>query len=122
MSITKKLFGKMPNGQEVYCYTLSCECGISAEIIDYGATLRSLFVPNKNGTVTDVVLGYDTLNEYITNSGYLGAVIGRNSNRVKGSNFQIYGKKITLNINDNGCNNLHGGIYGFNAKRYYNKN
>ena len=114
--IKKEIFGQLNNGEKVYEYTISNGTA-TLSVLTYGATIRTLKVPSNNG-VLDVVLGYDTLNEYITNSGYLGAVIGRNSNRVKGSNFQIYGKKITLNINDNGCNNLHGGIYGFNAKNF----
>ncbi len=115
MSITKKLFGKMPNGQEVYCYTLSCECGISAEIIDYGATLRSLFVPNKNGTVTDVVLGYDTVEEYMTNDGYIGATIGRFGNRIRVGKFTLNGVEYTLATND-GPNHLHGGDIAFDKR------
>ncbi len=112
--ITKNIFGKLNNGETVYEYFI--DNGVaSTSILTYGATVRTLKVPSKKGLI-DVVLGYDTLEEYVNNGGYLGAVIGRNSNRVKGTDFQIFGKKITLNINDRGCNNLHGGIKGFNAK------
>jgi aldose 1-epimerase len=115
MSITKKLFGTMPNGKEVYCYTLSCDCGISAEIIDYGATLRSLFVPNKNGSLTDVVLGYDTLEEYINNDGYIGATVGRFANRICKGKFTLNGVDYTLATND-GPNHLHGGNEGYDKR------
>ena len=114
--ITKNIFGKLNNGETVYEYTV--DNGVASfSVLTYGATVRTLKVPSKNG-ILDVVLGYDTLEEYVNNGGYLGAVIGRNSNRVKGSDFQIFGKKITLNINDRGTNNLHGGIKGFNAKNF----
>ena len=114
--ITKSIFGKLNNGETVYEYIVDNGTA-SASILTYGATVRTLKVPSKKGML-DVVLGYDTLEEYVNNGGYLGAVIGRNSNRVKGANFQIFGKKITLNINDRGCNNLHGGIKGFNAQNF----
>lgn len=115
MSITKKLFGKMPNGQEVYCWTIACDCGISAEIIDYGATLRSLFVPNKDGGKTDVVLGYDTLEEYINNDGYIGATVGRFANRIREGKFTLNGTEYTLATND-GPNHLHGGNEGYDKR------
>jgi aldose 1-epimerase len=80
--------------------------------LDYGATVRALFVPDKNGKAVDVVLGYDTMTEYEENDGYLGATIGRVGNRIKEGKFTLNGVDYTLAVN-NGPNHLHGGIKGF---------
>ena len=89
--ITKKIFGKLNTGETVHEYLIDNDVA-SFSVLTYGGTVRTLKVPSKNGLI-DVVLGYDTLEEYVNNGGYLGAVIGRNSNRVKGTDFQIFGKK-----------------------------
>lgn len=107
--IEKKLFGII-NDKEVYCYKLNNGKNLSAEILSYGGIIKNLFYKN-----TDVVLGRDTLEEYLDNDGYYGALIGRNSNRIRNSEFSINGEKFTLAKND-GENNLHGGIEGFNKK------
>ncbi len=112
--ITKKLFGKMPCGKEIYCWTIT-HGDMSAEIIDYGATLRSLIVPDKNGKPTDVVLGYDTVEEYIDNDGYIGATVGRFANRIRVGKFTLNGEEYTLACND-GPNHLHGGIEGYDKR------
>lgn len=114
MSISKRLFGKMPNGKEVYCWTIA-QGDISADIIDYGATLRSLVVPDKDGNPTDVVLGYDTVEEYITNDGYIGATVGRFANRIRVGKFTLNGKEYSLACND-GPNHLHGGNEGYDKR------
>ena len=111
MSISKKLFGKMPSGQDVYCWTIT-DGDMSADIIEYGATLRSLIVPDKNGKATDVVLGYDTVEEYMTNDGYIGATVGRFANRIRVGKFSLNGKEYSLACND-GPNHLHGGNLGY---------
>lgn len=114
MSITKRLFGKMPCGKEVYCWTIT-NGDMSADVIDYGATLRSLIVPDKNGKPTDVVLGYDTLEEYINNDGYIGATVGRFANRIRVGKFTLNGEEYTVACND-GPNHLHGGIEGYDKR------
>ena len=111
MSISKKLFGKMPDGREVYCWTIT-EGNMSADIIDYGATLRSLIVPDRDGNPTDVVLGYDTVEEYMNNDGYIGATVGRFANRIRVGKFTLNDKEYTLACND-GPNHLHGGNEGY---------
>lgn len=114
--ITKRLFGKMPDGAEVYCWTLTNETGtVSADIIEYGATLRSLIVPDKNGVKTDVVLGYDTLEEYRNNDGYIGATVGRFANRICKGKFSLNGTEYTVATND-GPNHLHGGNIGYDKR------
>ena len=110
--VTKQLFGKV-NEKDVFKVILTSKTA-TASVITFGATLQSLIVPSKNGVV-DVVLGYDTLEEYLQNDGYLGATCGRNSNRIKKASFELLGKTYTLNAND-GANNLHGGNVGFSHR------
>lgn len=116
----KNLFGLMPNGEEIYSYELSNKKGMSLKVITYGATLTELKVPLKNGKVVDVVLGFDTLEGYLQSfqlegSPYMGATVGRYAGRIHNSVFELNGKKIHLNKNNNG-NSLHGGITGFSEK------
>lgn len=110
--ITKRHFGKV-GLKDVYKVTLSTDTA-TASIITFGSALQSLTVPSNAGNL-DVVLGYETLQEYITNDGYLGAICGRNSNRIKKASFELLGKRYNLNAND-GANNLHGGNVGFSHK------
>lgn len=111
MSITKRHFGFTKEGKEVTCFTIK-NGGLTAELLNYGATIRSLSVPDKKGNNVDVVLGYDTIEEYQENDGYLGATIGRFGNRIREGKFTLNGKDYTLAVN-NGPNHLHGGIKGF---------
>ena len=107
MSITVKEFGKMPSGEVANLYTLDNGKGFSVEITNYGGIIRAI---NFNGK--DVVLGRDTLEEYFNNNGYFGALVGRHANRIAKAEFELNGKKYTLAKN-NGNNNLHGGIKGW---------
>ncbi len=111
MSISKRQFGFTKDGREVTCFTIT-NGKLKTEILDYGVTIRCLFVPDKNGNSVDVVLGYDTVREYEENDGYLGATIGRVGNRIKGGKFTLNGEDYTLAVN-NGPNHLHGGLKGF---------
>lgn len=88
---------------------------VKAEIITYGAAIRSFGIYGKDGEFTDVVLGYDTLEEYVANGGYFGAIIGRVGNRIEKGKFKLNGKEYNVGINDNG-NSLHGGVKGFDGK------
>lgn len=112
MTISKGEFGTLQDGTPVSCWTLTNEKGMQAEILDYGVTIRSLIVPDRNGRPVDVVLGYDTLEEYVAHDGYLGATIGRFANRIKGACFELNGETYELFAN-NGSNHLHGGKRGF---------
>ena len=107
------VFGKLPDGRDVHCYTLTNHSGATAQIIDYGAAITSLRVPDRNGKIEDVVLGYDTVQGYIEGTAYLGAIVGRYGNRIGKGKFQLDGKEYQLTIND-GENHLHGGKTGFN--------
>lgn len=113
MTISKRTFGTLRDGTQVSCWTLANEKGLTAEVLDYGVTIRSIIVPDKNGNPVDVALGYDTLEEYVSDDCYLGATIGRFANRIKGASFELNGKIYELFAN-NGENHLHGGERGFN--------
>ena len=112
MKITKRLFGTLKDGTQVHCWTMENDRGLRAELLDYGATIRAIEVPARGGRTVDVVLGYDTLEGYTENGGYLGATIGRFGNRIGGGVFTLNGKTYTLARN-NGENHLHGGQKGF---------
>ncbi|MBV9572617.1 MAG: galactose mutarotase [Acidobacteriales bacterium] len=111
----KKTFGVTRDGQQVDIYILKNKSGMEAAITNYGATLVSLKVPDRNGRLDDVVLGYDDLAGYETDKAYLGATVGRYANRIAHGTFTLAGTKFTLPKN-NGENTLHGGIAGFNKK------
>lgn len=98
------------NQKEVYEYVLDNGKGLSAHILNYGGIIKKLIYNN-----IDVVLGRDTFEEYLDNDGYFGAIIGRNSNRIEKSEFELNGKVYKLYNND-GANNLHGGQNGFDKK------
>ncbi len=117
MSVTETVFGKLPDGEDVLCYTITNKSGASAAILTYGATLQSLLVPNRKGDLVDVVLGYDTLEDYQTNTMYLGATIGRVGNRIENARFTLNGKEYKLFAN-NGEACLHGGKVGFDRKNW----
>ena len=106
MSIVKEKFGTTKCGKDVYAYTISNSKGMAAKIINFGANLVSLLVPDKDGNLEDVVLGYDTLDGYYGNDSFFGATIGPNANRIAGASFEIDGKQYQLDVND-GENNLH---------------
>nr|WP_315200167.1 aldose epimerase family protein [uncultured Flavobacterium sp.] len=116
----KKLFGLMPNGDEIYSYELSNKNGMTLKVITYGATLTELKIRLKNDEIVDVVLGFDTLEGYLQSfqlegSPYIGTTVGRFAGRIHNSTFELNGQKILLNKNNNG-NSLHGGIVGFSEK------
>lgn len=103
----KERFGKTKNGESAWLYEITLG-KMKAHISDYGATLVRLFVPDKNGSLADVVLGFDSAERYDCNGAFFGAVVGRNANRVRKGTFPIGGKTVQMEINDN-SNNLHSG-------------
>jgi len=112
-STTKKPFGKTPDGQQVDLYVLTNKGGVEAAITTYGGAVVSLKVPDRNGKLGDVVLGYDSAEGYVNDKSYFGAIVGRYGNRIGHAQFSLDGKTYTLAKN-NGENSLHGGIKGFN--------
>ena len=115
MSVSVREFGEISTGEEIRIYHLENKSGAYAEISQFGAILVKLCVPDKNGVLTDVVLGYDDLKEYETNGCFFGAIIGRNGNRIGGAKFSISGREYKLTANENN-NNLHSGPDGFEKK------
>ncbi len=112
MSVTVRPFGITREGEEVKAYTITDAAGASCTLLDYGATVQALCVPDKNGGFTDVVLGFDSVAEYEESTFFLGATIGRFANRIGGARFELHGKEYRLADNDGG-NCLHGGSRGF---------
>lgn len=112
MGITKKFYGKTLEGADVSIFTLSNSKGMTADIINLGGIVVSLFVPDKNGKLEDVVLGYDSIEGYLKPGPYFGALVGRHANRIENSKFEINGVEYSLYKN-NGENHLHGGLKGF---------
>lgn len=106
-------FGVTKNGEEVRELTLDNGV-LSARVITFGGTLRALEIPGKAGRV-DVVLGYDALEQYEREDGYLGALVGRYANRIAGGRFILNGSSYTLAVN-NGPNHLHGGTVGYSHR------
>lgn len=117
MTVTTTAFGRTRDGAAVTAYRLENAAGASVTVLDYGATIQSLSVPNAAGGFTDVVLGYDTVTEYEDNGGFLGATIGRVGNRIGGASFQLGGRTYALARND-GPNHLHGGRRGFDKRMW----
>jgi aldose 1-epimerase len=112
---TRAPFGALSDGTKIEAVTLTNSAGISAKIMTLGATLQSLAVPDKAGHKDDVVLGYDTAQEYLTRPNYFGASVGRYANRIAKGKFSLDGKGYTLVTND-GPNSLHGGPKGFDKR------
>src|SRR5580658_9430896 len=116
-TVTTQPFGKMPDGTSVEVFTLS-DGTVEARIISYGGILVSLKTPDRNGNSADVVLGFDDLDGYVSNSNgphgaFFGALVGRYANRIAKGTFSLDGKTYHLPIN-NAPNSLHGGPHGFN--------
>jgi aldose 1-epimerase len=111
-SINHESFGTSLDGKPVEIYTLRNENGMEVRIMTYGGIIQSIKVPDKNGQFGDVTLGYDTLDGYLTNSPYFGALIGRYGNRIAKGHFTLDGQEYTLATN-NVPNALHGGLKGF---------
>src|SRR5476649_1823030 len=114
---TRGGFSQLSDGTKVEAVTLTNGAGISAKIMSLGATLQSLMVPDKAGHKDDVVLGYDTAQEYLSHPDYFGASVGRYANRIAKGKFSIDGKGYTLVTND-GPNSLHGGPHGFDKRMW----
>ena len=104
-----EIFGILEDGREVHIYTLTNESGMVATFTDMGGTWISMEVPDRDGNLADVVLGYERAEHYATNPNSYGAVIGRHANRIGGAAFDLNGKHYELEKNNNQRNNLHSG-------------
>ena len=118
-------FGTLASGQRVELFTLRNAHGLELRITNYGGIITSLRTPDRAGRFSDIVLGYDNLQGYVTNSPYFGAIVGRYANRIARGHFTLDGTTYTLAVN-NGPNSLHGGLRGFdkvvwNARPFQNR-
>ncbi len=114
-SVAETAFGTLEDGGKVTLYTLTNPSGAEARVINYGAIVVSLKVPDRQGKLRDVVLGYDDLAGYVKDKNFFGAIVGRYGNRIAAGKFTLDGKTYQLDLND-GPNHLHGGAHGFYKK------
>ncbi len=115
MSITMTAFGTLSDGVRVTRYTMTNHLGASVSVLNYGGILQSICVPDREGKISDVLLGYDSAEKYQPNPGYLGALIGRYANRIGAGRCTLNGQPLQLAQNSNG-QHLHGGNVGFDQK------
>lgn len=111
-SVARSAFGTLPGGARVELFTLTNAKGTEVRVLDYGGIITSIKVPDRRGTLGDVVLGYGSLEGYVENPSYMGALVGRYANRIGKAQFTLDGTTYTLAVN-NGENSLHGGRKGF---------
>lgn len=119
ITISKKDFFKLSDGRTADLYLLENENGMKVEITNYGGIIVRLFVPDRDGQIDDVVLGYDDFEKYFTDPNYFGAVIGPYANRIAAGNFSLDEKNYQLEINEKSNSDsctLHGASAGFNNK------
>ncbi len=117
-TVERSLFGRLPEGEPVYCFTLVNDT-LRAEIITFGACIVSVQAPNANGELAHVVLGSHDLREYVRkDKAYLGAICGRYAGRIAGASIAVDGKSYALSANDGGHATLHGGAEGFDARNW----
>jgi aldose 1-epimerase len=110
-----KPFGQTPAGESVTLYTLKNAKGMEVRIMNYGGIIQKILTPDRTGKLEDVVLGFETLDEYIKDTPYFGAIVGRFGNRIAAGKFTLDGKEYTLAAQNNG-QHLHGGLVGFDKK------
>ena len=110
-AITVAPFGKVDD-TPVQLYTLTNKNGLVAKITNYGAIVTELHVPDRNGALADIVLGFDSLDGYVKGHPYFGAIVGRVANRIRNAEFTLEGKRYTLEANDK-PHHLHGGRKGW---------
>ncbi|THE12406.1 galactose mutarotase [Bacillus timonensis] len=111
MEVNTHLYGTFEN-QEVQAFTLKNDHGLSVTCIDYGCIITEIIAPDRNGNLENVVLGFDDLNGYLTDTSYQGAIVGRTAGRTRGGKFDLNGTTYSLDQNENN-NHIHGGVKGF---------
>ncbi len=106
MAVKREFLGEAQNGAPIYAYHISNANGMEAVVLNYGCTIKNIFVPTRDGERVDVVLGYDDPKAYFVNSCFLGSTVGPTANRIANAKYSIEGKEFSLPVND-GPNNLH---------------
>ncbi|MBE2224613.1 MAG: galactose mutarotase, partial [Anaerolineae bacterium] len=112
MNLIKETYGKTPDGESVNLFVLTNDSGMVVKICDFGGIITSILFPDRNGEVTDVVLGFDNIDGYFAPHPYFGCLVGRFANRIAGGKFELDGVSYTVAQNDT-KNHLHGGLQGF---------
>lgn len=111
-SVVQQPYGKLPDGREVTLYTLTNKNGVEMSVMNYGGIITRLLAPDRNGVKEDIVLGFDSLSQYVASNPFFGCLVGRYGNRIAKGTFKLDGQTYTLAKN-NGENHLHGGTKGF---------
>lgn len=109
MSVIKTHYDNMPDGREVFLYTIENNNGVQAGIITRGATLNSFVCPDRDGVMGDIIVGFDNILGHINSGTYTGEIIGQYANRIGGAGFTLSGKKYNVTANEKGITCLHGG-------------
>jgi aldose 1-epimerase len=115
MNVHTDAFGSTPDGREVSAYTLTSSKGLRARIANFGAILVEMVVPDRHGSLGDIVLGFDALEGYLNKNPHFGGTVGRFANRIAKARFTLDGTEYALTANE-GENHLHGGNEGFDRK------
>ncbi|MBN1480784.1 galactose mutarotase [candidate division KSB1 bacterium] len=113
MSTRQEVFGTLPDGKEITKFILSNSNHISVEIINYGGIVTAVNLPDTNGLIKNVCLGFDRLEDYTSGHPYFGCIVGRVANRISNASFKLDGVEYRLAKNENGRTHLHGGNIGF---------
>ena len=117
ISITQFGFGHLPTGETVEKYIIANHAGMSVSILTYGGIIQSLSVPDREGNLTDVVLGFGDFDSYLKEHPYFGCITGRVAGRISGGKFLLEGREYNLAIN-NSPNHLHGGLIGLDKRMW----
>jgi len=113
--LEKEEFGKTPDEQTVWLFTLTNAKGMKAKVMSYGATLTALEVPDRDGKIGDITLGFDNLSDYLTKNRFFGSIAGRYANRIANGTFLLNGQTYQLTVNSK-PNHIHGGVKGFDKQ------
>jgi aldose 1-epimerase len=116
MELKRQSYGKTSDGTEVDIFTLKNSSGITARVITYGCIITSVQMPDRNGKIGEITLGFDSLEGYLDRHPYFGALVGRFANRIAAGRFELEGKQYTLACNEKDRNHLHGGRVGFDKR------
>ncbi|MHC4772568.1 MAG: aldose epimerase family protein, partial [Planctomycetota bacterium] len=116
MNTEKSDFGQTKDGTSVELFTLANDHGMSAKITNYGGVIIELWVPDRDGNPSDVVLGFDNITDYEEKNFYLGCITGRYANRIADGKFELDGVTYDKLATNNGPNHLHGGLKGFDKQ------
>lgn len=116
MELSRQPYGTTHEGTEVDIFTLKNSRELTVRVITYGCIITSIQMPDRNGKIGEITLGFDSLEGYLPRHPYFGALVGRFANRITSGRFELAGKHYTLACNEKGRNHLHGGTVGFDKR------